>query len=176
MKLIIRHDDFDFRLAPVLYEEIHKWFISRGLTETAVIQLTQNGNIPTYPEYLLRYIRSSPNWDIQLHGWEHANYGKMTYNEIYKDLAASHYMIRKLFGREPTIWFPPWNSRNEDMETEARQFGVTINNKTYDIGKFIREMKENTYTGHSFYFHGWNHNEMDQLNEALDLAEAYEHR
>jgi peptidoglycan/xylan/chitin deacetylase (PgdA/CDA1 family) len=171
--LRIRHDDFDFRMDTQDYINIHEEFIKHGLVETAVLQFTTDGNLKDFKPELITYMNERPNWDFQIHGWAHEEYDKMTYDQIVKDLASCIHFTRKLFYRTPTIWFTPWNRRNETMEKAAAYMGLEISNESYDIARFIREVKEGIYTGSTLYFHGWNHNEMEYFQEMLDLAKEF---
>jgi hypothetical protein len=56
------------------------------------------------------------------------------------------------------------------MEEVAQEFGLEIDNESYDIAKFIREIKDKTYSGHSIYFHGYKKDEMELFPEMLRLA------
>jgi len=175
-QIIIRHDDFDFRLEPGQYKTIHEAFIKHGLTETAVLQFTQDGNLKNFHTELIEYMRTSPNWNIQIHGWEHTKYDEMTYDAIVKDLLACKALTYKLFGVWPSIWFPPWNCYSEATQRAADFVGLTIDRESYDIKKFLREVQSGIYKGHSLYFHGWNRDEMEVFYPMLELVKAYENR
>ena len=168
--ITIRSDDFDFRMPLEAYVDVHQKFIDRGLTETAVIQFTNEGNEPDWgkKQGIIDYLNTAPNWDIQLHGWSHAAYNEMTQTEIADDLQKSMDMSMTLFGKYMDVWYPPRNCISEDMEYVADAFGLKIDNESYDIERFIRE--KDHYKGHSFYFHTWRKPEVDLLDEALDIA------
>ena len=168
--ITIRHDDFDGRLTTEEYVAIHEKFIERELVETAVMQYAMDDRVKSWDPKLIEYMKIAPYWDIQLHGWNHSEYDKMTQSEIAEELQKALNMSMKLFGKYPTVFYPPWNRRNEDMEIVADAFGLKISNESYDISKFIREVKSGDYTGTSFYFHAWKKEELDQLDEALDLV------
>lgn len=170
MNIISRHDDFDFRMEPQEYIAIHEQFIKADLVETAVLQFAQFGNVADIPEELIKYMTTTPNWDFQLHGWEHSHYNEMHYSFILRDMAAAIHFCEKHFKKTPTIWFPPWNCLSIEMEKVAERLNLKIDNESYDIQKFIREVRGGTYSGHSFYFHGWKKKERDALPEAIELV------
>lgn len=179
--MIFRHDDFDFRLGTEDYINIHEQFIKAGLTETAVLQFTQWGHLVDIREDLIKYMNETPNWDFQVHGWGHFAYDEMEYDFCVRDLAACKYYVQKLFHKEPTIWFPPWNGMSISMEKAAAKVGMKIDNESNDIAKFIREIevelnRNGNWGGHSVYFHGWNHHEMELFPKMLELAKRYETR
>lgn len=172
---IIRHDDFDWRLPAKSYIDIHEEFIRAGLTETAVIQFTQDGRLSYYDPELIKYINESPNWDIAPHGWAHDNYAEMTVDAIVRDMGAAMFLCNRLFNKIPTKWYPPWNKWSGTMETAAGILGLTVDSESYDIAKFIRNVESNTYDGHSLYFHGWNGGEMMMFPKMIELAKTVWH-
>lgn len=169
-KLVIRHDDFDFRLSPAEYIQIHEEFIKRKLTETAVLQFAQFGRLANFPKELIVYMREAPYWDLQLHGWEHAHYDEMKYDFVVRDMAAAIYMCEDLFDITPTVWYPPWNCYSQEMDRAAEYLNLKIDRESNDIAKFIREVEAGTFDGHSVYFHAWEKNKSHYMPRMLDLA------
>lgn len=169
-QIILRHDDFDFRMNPEDYVANHEKFIKAGLTETAVVQYTHDGNCPQYHPDLITYMNTAPNWDIQLHGWSHDDYSKLPKWIIREHLVKSIDISIRLFNIEPKVWYTPWNCYSQDMVDVASSLGMIISNESYDIAKFIREVKAGTYTGSTVYFHLWNRDEREKIDEMLDCA------
>ena len=174
MQFVIRHDDFDFRLPAEDYIAVHKQFIKAGLTETAVLQLTQWGNVHNYQPKLITYMNTSPNWEFQLHGWSHEHYDQMDYKNIVRDLAASILFCQRLFKATPTIWYPPWNCDSPAMQEAATYLDLRIDNESNDISKFLREYDLGVFTGNSFYFHAWNRDERKLIPQAIKAVLALE--
>ena len=177
-KLIIRHDDFDFRMGTEKYIDIHEKFIEKGLIETAVIQLTQYGRVQDFErkKELIDYINSTPNWDIQFHCWEHKPYLEMDPNEIIKEVAASLYFINKLFGKTPTVWYPPHNVASPRMEMIAKEFGLKVNTGHLGIEEFVKGGGKINETIENIHFHGWANHEMLFFDRMLDMILEYENR
>ena len=165
--MVIRHDDFDFRMDTADYVAIHDKFIEADLIETAVLQFTQDGNLKNFRPDLVSYMNNAPNWDLQIHGWEHTKYDEMTVDQCVKDLAACICLTQKLFNTTPTTWYPPWNGMSDNMKKAAEMLDLKLDNESYDIAKFIREVEAGTYEGHSVYFHGWNQNEMARFDDMI---------
>jgi len=168
--IIVRSDDFDWRMDTQSYVDIHQLFVDAQVVETAVLQFAQFGRLCNVREELVRYILNTPYWDIQLHGWQHDHYDEMKYDFIVRDLAAAIHMCQKYFKVTPTVWYPPWNCLSNEMEMAATTVGLKIDNESYDIAKFIREASSGHYSGHSLYFHGWKKDEMVQVPEMLRLV------
>ncbi len=168
----IRQDDFDFRLPAKSYIDVHEEFIKAGLVETAVLQFTQDGRLSYYDPELIKYMKEASNWNFAIHGWAHDNYTEMTVDAIVRDIGAAMFMCFKLFGKVPTVWSTPWNKWNGNMETASKILGITIDNESYDIAKFIRNVEADTYDGHSLYYHAWNAGEMVMFNRMIELAKT----
>ena len=173
-RITIRHDDFDFRLTPAEYIANHENFIKHGLVETAVIQLATKNCLNGFNQEIVDYLNQAPNWDLQLHGFNHDHYNEMNYNEIVRDLSAALYWFGRLFGKYPTRWFTPWNCYSDDMKRAATKVGLEIDNESWDIAKFVREFE--VYDGHSLYFHLWRKPEKELIPKMLKLAKIYEGR
>lgn len=172
---IIRHDDFDFRLPMSEYVRIHEEFIKADLVETAVLQFAQFNHVANFDPELCKYMQTASHWDLQLHGWQHSMYSEMHYDFIVRDMAAAMHYARKLFNIVPTIWFPPWNCYSDEMEKAAQTLGLKINNESHSIFEFVRDVPIGTFTGESFYFHGWNQQEMTHFDEMIRLAKEVVH-
>ena len=166
--VIVRSDDFDFRMDTSDYISVHEEFLKRNLIETVGLQFAQFDRLGNFRPELIEYMKNTPNYDLQIHGWQHDKYSEMEYTHIVRDLAAAKYMCYSLFGKVPTVWYPPWNCYSDKMKEAADNLSMTIDNESYDIAKFIREVKAGSFTGHSFYFHAWQKPEKDLLPEALD--------
>jgi len=174
-KLIIRSDDWDFRMPPEFYIDVHEKFIKAGLIETACLQFTQHDKLVNFKPELINYMNTAPNWDFQLHCWCHDKYSEyVDFNYIVRNLAAAIFFCQKLFNHTPTIWYPPWNETTPDMEKAAEIVGLKIDNESNDIQKFIREVKAGTFKGHSVYFHSWKWQEMESFEEMIKLIKEIE--
>ena len=173
-KLIIRHDDFDFRMGTEFYIAIHEHFIVNDLTETAVIQISTHGRVPEFDKKkeLINYMNNSPNWNLQIHGWSHDHYHEMPYTEIVRDMSAAFFYFQKLFNKLPTMWYSPYNGHSEEMENAAKFLGLTIDNEDIGIRRFVDKIdwKDEKFQGHSLYFHGWKWQEMEYFEEMIKLA------
>ncbi len=169
-KIVCRSDEWDFRFGVERYQRIHQEFLKRNLVETVNLQFCQHGVLSNINDTLVEYLKNTPNYDIQLHCWEHIIYADMSEAVITRDLAASCHYFMKYFNRLPAVWYPPWNMVSQTMLSVADDFGMRVDNESYDLKKFIREVKAETFTGHSIYFHGGMEQELVILPEALDLV------
>lgn len=169
--IIIRHDDYDFRLSTEDYIKIHEEFKKRGLVETANMQFTQWGHLSNVPDDLVRYINENKDsYSIQIHGWGHFHYDEMEYDFIVRDLAACQFYINKYFGVQATTWYTPWNVMSNSLERAANFVGLKVSNESNDIWRFIREAEVDKFSGETLYFHGWKADEMQLFPQMLDLV------
>jgi len=176
MSLILRSDDFDWRLEPQEYIDNHEKFVKADLIETAVVQFANNGRFKVPPQELVEYMKTEPHWDIQLHGWSHDAYGEWEFDYIMRDISAAVHWFEITFERSPKIWFPPWNMISTNVERVADILGMEVNNESCDITKFIREAKAGTFNYNSVYFHLWNRTEKEQIDEMIEWVKVYENR
>lgn len=171
--LIIRHDDYDFRLSTEQYMAIHEEFERNGLKETVAIQPTQWGRLANPSEEIINYLNEHFNlgcMELALHGWGHFYYDEMEYDFIVRDLLAAKKWCLQRFNREPVVWYTPWNCMSNNMERAAQEVGMTISNESNDIWRFIREAEVGKFSGETMYFHGWKADEMALFPRMLELA------
>jgi len=178
-KITIRQDDFDFRMPTEEYIRIHEEFIKRDLVETAVVQLTHFGKLVNFEakKDTIEYMNTAPNWDIQLHCWEHKSYAKVEYKEIVKELSASMYYFKKLFNKFPTVWYPPYNEISPEMAKAGKEFGMRLENGLLGIEEFVKIDKGEVPVGSvSVHFHGWAGHEMVFFDRMMNYLKKYEDR
>src|SRR3972149_7310304 len=58
-------------------------------------------------DYIIDYLRNN-DVELQLHGWEHVNYGNFTRDEMANNFKRCHNWFMDTFGILPTIFYPPW--------------------------------------------------------------------
>jgi hypothetical protein len=66
---IYRNDDFNFNFSLDFLKTIHYFFEKAGVNHTIALQFDSNAE-PCGDKKMLEYIRSSSNWDIQLHRFQ----------------------------------------------------------------------------------------------------------
>ncbi len=172
-KIIIRSDDWDFRLSTQQYIDAHEEFKKRGLIETIAIQPTQWGRLSNVPDGLFEYVNKeleAGTYDLQVHGWAHFHYDEFEYDFIVRDLMAVKYYCKKYFNRYPTVWYTPWNCMSNNMERAASFVEMTISNESNDIWRFIREAEVDKFSGKTLYVHLWKQDEMQLFIQMLDLV------
>jgi len=165
--MIFRNDDFDPRYKIEMVRRVHEMFNDRGLIETICVQISRNGHIGHKPE-IIRYVRTHPEYDIALHGWDHEEYHKMELGDILKSLAASLYLTEQQFGVRPKVFYPPWNGDSKELRLACHMLELEYSNKATYIIHYLKEPKRYKKTP-AIYFHMWEQHNLDALPKLLDL-------
>ncbi len=137
---IIRDDDISLYTNSYQFKKIHEQFLKEGKTHTAAVlmkDLWQN-------HALFYYLATAPNLEIGLHGWEHRDYSKLSYDECNEDIAKaleywSENSNRMVGSCKPIdTFFAPWNREGENIKKACEDNGL----KFCNIGKGQWEGKE----------------------------------
>jgi hypothetical protein len=86
----------------------------------------------------------------EIHGVEHIDYKKVSYERCVADLQIMKDYIRKKFDYEATRWFTPWGANADHMHEAAKQEGLTLVDCSairklpgrYGIWQRVKECKE----------------------------------
>lgn len=70
--------------------------------------------------------------EMSLHGWNHIDYGKISFKEQYDTLKAANAKMQDLFGRKSAILVMPFNSYNEDTLKAMNQLGLKVISAEFD--------------------------------------------
>ena len=137
---IIRDDDISLYTNSYQFKKIHEQFLKEGKTHTAAVlmkDLWQN-------HALFYYLATAPNLEIGLHGWEHRDYSKLSYDECNEDIAKaleywSENSNRMVGSCKPIdTFFAPWNRESENIKKACSDNNL----KFCNIGKGQWEGKE----------------------------------
>jgi len=63
---------------------------------------------------------------LDLHGWEHVDYAKLTQEEIELHLEQSFEFFLKTFNCLPTRWATPWGGNSSDISKAARKYSLQV--------------------------------------------------
>lgn len=129
-KILWRDDDVNVYTDAFKFKELHQQFIDKNQIHTAAVlmkDLWEN-------HALFWYLANAPLLEIGLHGWEHKDYSKLTYEECYKDIKKSldywkeknAKMARNI--KEIKTFFAPWNRESEEIRRVCRDTGLNFCN------------------------------------------------
>ena len=148
MPTLIRDDDINVYTDAFKFKELHQGFIDKKQVHTIAVLMKDIWE----NHALFWYIANAPYLEIGLHGWEHKDYSKLTYEECYQDLKRSlEYWKEKNvnMAKEPkiiTTFFAPWNREGENIKNACYALGLNFCN--------VKKGNWNGYTVRSF--HWWN--------------------
>jgi len=67
---------------------------------------------------------------LDLHGWEHIDYGALTKEQIEEHLEKSFEFFLKTFNCLPFRWATPWGADTPDIRSAARKFSLIVEGVT----------------------------------------------
>lgn len=108
---------------------------------------------------LVKFIKDN-KIEVQVHAWNHQHYID-NIEQAKEDLPKAVEMIKKVFGKKPTIFYPPWNESSIELEEVAKENGLTVSNKKISLSQYLKGVQ-----GEVVNFHYWAP-ECEQLEEAL---------
>ena len=166
-KTILRDDDIYLSNSPrygTLYYnfnefvEVHEMIADAGFKHTLAIIASEIDKYPELTEYIKRHLSEC---NLEVHGWEHADYSKWVNKaDITTDMLKAEVKIKKTFGVEPTMFFPPWNRYSDIMKAGVEDSGL----------KFMGDYVQFPQTGDVICFHYWNLEERNMLKEWLNQS------
>jgi len=176
VRLIFREDDVNKDTDVSVLKYIHEQFVNNHLIHTVSFLcdgLEKNVD-------LIKYILSTKNWDLTIHGWNHHNYSLMDKNQIEDELDRCILKIDNLFGTVPEKWYLPFNGWTKEFEFQRVPFitdiaffhGIDVDIDCYHIVDAVNALEKgeklNTKT---VYFHGWDRKDLELLPSLLYLSQ-----
>src|SRR5665213_576524 len=127
-----RNDDIQKDTDLKRFKEIHTLFNTYGVQHTiAIIAKDFELNKP-----LVKYIKSQKNISVQLHCWEH--YDLTTDRERFSiDLPLAIKKVVDIFGKRPTILFPPWNRTSVGINGIASFNGLKVSSHKISLTNYL---------------------------------------
>jgi hypothetical protein len=128
---LYRDDDPNVYTDAFKFKEVHEYFLHKGKQHIAAIimkDIWEN-------HALFYYLATAPLLQIGLHGWEHKDYSKLSYEECYDDLkkSLSYWKTnsKRMTGgcKEIKIFFAPWNHESENIKRACADLGLKFCNK-----------------------------------------------
>ena len=144
---IYRDDDPNVYTCAHSFKELHQKFIDKKITHTVAVLMKDLW----LNHALFYYLATAPYLEIALHGWEHKDYSKLSYQECFEDLEKSMYywiensdrMVHK--HKSIKIFFAPWNRESPEIRKACE-----------DIGLKFCNIKNGEWNGYEIIsFHHW---------------------
>ena len=150
MLKLYRDDDPSVYTCICEFKKVHQQFIDQGKVHTVAVvmkDLWKN-------HALFYYLATAPLLEIGLHGWEHKDYSKLSYEECYQDIKKSLEYWKENTSRmvgktkEIKIFFSPWNKESEEIKKACKDLDLEFCN-----------VQRGEWNGHDISsFHYWDYN------------------
>ncbi len=144
-----RDDDLGYLTKVEDFKKVHEMFNEYNQVHTiAILTKDLEKNME-----LVDYINSQKNITCQLHSHDHIDLALATEKEIVEQLGKGVATIETLFGKKPTVLYPPFNSVNEKVIRIADICGVTTSWEKISILYYIKhkgDIMEKTVNFHFF--------------------------
>ena len=114
---IYRDDDINVYTNVYLFKELHKKFIAKKKVHTVAVIMKDLW----HNHALFWYLATAPYLEVGLHGWEHKDYSRLSYDDCYKELelALAYWRenAKRMVGTAKSIeiFFAPWNRKSEEI-------------------------------------------------------------
>ncbi|HWB64867.1 MAG TPA: polysaccharide deacetylase family protein [Chitinophagales bacterium] len=163
-RMIFRNDDINVNTECNLFESLDALF-KKYRVEHHIAIITNNieQNAP-----LINYIRANKHIIPQVHCNIHHDFSTLILEEAYKDIYTASSKIFDLFGRAPTVWYPPYNKTNHEVNAIAESFGLKSRPDKISLSQYIR--KQGNVAEDTINFHYWNIPDIQLLETALKIA------
>lgn len=150
---IYRDDDVNVYTDAFEFKKLHDQFITKRQVHTVAVimkDLWQN-------HALFWYLATASLLDIGLHGWEHTDYSKLSYETCYAHLKTAleywntnvtRMLLVDKMPEEKTIkvFFAPWNKESAEIKDACKDLGLKFCN-----------VKNGQWEGYKIKsFHWWN--------------------
>jgi len=128
--ILWRDDDVSLNTCAHEFKELHKKFIEKDQVHTVAIVMKDLW----LNHSLFYYLATEPLIEIGLHGWEHKDYSKLSYEECYEDLKKSldywkENTLRMVHRtKEIRNFFAPWNREGEEIKKACDSLGLIFCN------------------------------------------------
>lgn len=174
MQTIFRDDDLGEYTNPKkinLFIKVHEIFNKNSCVHHVGL-ITRN---LTQQKELKQYILQQKNISIQLHCVEHLDFTQMSNVEIRNQFAVGIKTIQDNFNITPTMWFPPWQKTNEEINRIANEsynlrvcaMGMNLADYVFESDRFHRISRMSTDGKVFVNFHYW---DTPNISKHLELA------
>lgn len=158
--MIFRDDDIGFHAGSSeklkQLKRVHNLFNKYGVIHTLAI-VTKDIEKDSK---LINYINQQKNIDIQLHCHEHFDF-QTDLQKLNDQLPEAVAITKRLFGKTPTVLFPPWNKSSVGIDRIAWRNGLKVATDKISLSQYLKGVKGNVVN-----FHYWS-DECRDLEAAL---------
>lgn len=160
--LVWRDDDIGFETDIDTLMLVDDFFQLHRVTHTIAVMVDKLHKRPD----LVEFIRAR-GMDVQLHCWDHIDLSKEPREQLHDHLSVAVEEVNALFGKRPTVLYPPWNRSSDLVREVAAAVGMVVHDQKISLEAYIRTgggVKE-----HTINFHYWATQERDLIPQALEI-------
>lgn len=159
--MIFRDDDISHTTDIALFRRVHKYFADAGITHTIALIVKDIETNHALVDYI-----NTENIDVQLHCFTH--YHLIQDPETFaKELPQCIKTIEWLFGKKPTILFPPWNETDETINIICANYGIRVSTEKTSLDRYI--LHNGNVKEQVINFHYWAQQETILIEPALKI-------
>lgn len=143
--LVWRDDDINVKTDLKQFKQVHSLFLKYKVLHTVSLickDIEQNKPI-------VKYLQKEKFIDVQIHAWDHYDFTK-NIAQLREDLPKCIEVITRLFGKAPTVLYPPWNKSGADVEVAARFNKLRVSNQKISLEQYLKGVRAETIN-----FHHW---------------------
>lgn len=108
------------------FKKVHKWISEcNKFIHVPTILVTEIQKFPVCIEYV-RNETAEGRMKPEIHGFEHIDYGKLSYHEVIDHLSKCLDFFWKEFGVVPTKWYTPWGANSSMLRVVASEHHLTL--------------------------------------------------
>jgi peptidoglycan/xylan/chitin deacetylase (PgdA/CDA1 family) len=160
--IVFRDDDISKDTDLKQFRVIHEMFLKHNVTHVIAVIAK---DIEKHVE-LIRYIRTTPNFEVQLHCYDHIDLTK-NHDVARYHLRAGKKILERIFNGRVTIWYPAWNKVDDYLIEIANELLLIPKPEKISLSNFISLTNHSNFSNISetINFHYW----ADECKD-LDLA------
>lgn len=113
------------------WKKHHQWVVEGPpyFFHVAAILCKEIQDFPEAIEYIRKEVAEG-RLALDLHGWEHIDYGKLETEDIELHLEQSFDFFLKTFNCLPFRWATPWGANSPNIRKAARKFSLIVEGVT----------------------------------------------
>lgn len=128
----------------------HHWVLEApdNFFHTAAILCSEIQDFPEAIAYIQKE-SAEKRLTLDLHGWQHIDYGKIPQAEIEEHLEKSFEFFYKTFNCLPFRWCTPWGANSEGIRKAARKYSLIVegvHDPVIDQGQAVGLVQQNNGT------------------------------
>lgn len=162
--MIWRDDDISYLTKLEEFKQVQDIFDRNNTRHTIALICKDIEKNPELIDFIL-----TKDIDVQIHCWEHLPLTEY-HDKLIDHLSWSISTIQTLFGKRPTVLYPPWNKSDEMVVAKATDLGLQVSTQKITLSKYIQY--KGKVSDEVINFHYWAYNEAMLLDTAMKIQNS----